>query len=428
MSKRINNFGRTWSFVPKQIACPVTVEELIQVIRNSSSLRPMGSKHSWSQGIVTNQTLVSLEKLSRIYEIDIANKKVRTGAGIVLKNLIAQLEQQGLAMSNLGSIHAQTLAGAICTGTHGTGKNFQCLAAQVHSFEMIDGNGQNHLFEKDNPEFYALLTGMGCCGIIHTITLDVVDSFQMHAITDTANFDDVIENIEQYAGSCDHFKCWWLAPSKKIILFKNNRTAAKRNDSNIKRFVQDDLISVVMYRFLVFLGKLNRKKFIPLINRFLTMAGGKYREHICKSYHGFLTPLPPVHCETEWAFDFKDAKRLLHEYKNLLLNSGSAYNFVQEIRFTLADDFWLSPAYKRDSIWLSMYNMDNNKNWEQQLKIFETWAMQNGGRPHWGKDAHWDKAYLENQYEKLGSFKVLVKKYDPHNKFLNKWNSVFINN
>ena len=425
MPKPIQNFGRTWSFVPKKIATPATVDELAQLIKDNPKLRPMGSKHSWSQGIVTDETLVSLEKLNQILEIDIENKKVKTRAGIILKNLIVALEQKGLAMANLGSIHAQTLAGAICTGTHGTGKNFQCLAAQVHSFEMLDGLGQNHLFEKSNPDFYALLTGMGSCGIIHTITLDVVNCFQMHAITDTAGFDEVIENIEQYTSGYDHFKFWWLAPSQKVILFKNNRTDAKRNDSNFKRFIQDDLISEWMYRFLVWVGKLNRKKFIPAINRFLTKAGGKYNERISKSVVGFLTPLPPVHRETEWAFDAKDARRLLQEYKNLLQQSGGYYNFVQEVRFTKADDFWLSPAYKRDSIWLSMYNMDCKENWEQQLGHFETWAMQNGGRPHWGKDANWDKAYLEKQYEKFADFKSLIKKYDPQQKFLNKWNTFF---
>ena len=87
------------------------------------------------------------------------------------------------------------------------------------------------------------------------------------------------------------------------MLFKNSRTEAPRNDSNLKRFFQDELVSVAMYRLLVFVGRLNRKKFIPGINRFLTIAGGRYYDRICKSYIGFLTPLPPVHRETEWAFD-----------------------------------------------------------------------------------------------------------------------------
>lgn len=192
------------------------------------------------------------------------------------------------------------------------------------------------------------------------------------------------------------------------------------------RFLKDDVISVLMYRFLVFIGKLNRKKFIPSINRFLTKVGGKHFERICKSYIGFLTPLPPVHLETEWAFDSKDAQQLLREYKSILLQQGHTYNFVQEVRFTKADDFWLSPAYKRDTVWLSMYNMDTNQHWEIQLKYFEAWAIKNGGRPHWGKEATLNAAYLERQYKMLPQFRTLVNKYDPGKKFMNNWNKQFL--
>ena len=423
---RIQNYGRTWSFTPKEIARPATVDELAQIIKAATKLRPVGSRHSWSKGIVTDEVLVSIENLSRIYEIDKTHLKVKVGAGIILKELMTALEQQGLALSNLGSVNAQSLAGAICTGTHGTGKNFQCLAAQVESFEMLDGKGENHLFTKQDETFYALLTGMGSCGIIHTITLNVVKAFQMHAVTDTAYFDELIDNLDKYVDGYDHFKFWWLAPSKKVMVFKNNRTTEDRNDSDMVRFLKDDVISVLMYRLLVFIGKLNRKKFIPGINRFLTKVGGKRFERICKSYIGFLTPLPPIHRETEWAFDSKDAQRLLKEYKELLLQHGHTYNFVQEVRFTKADEFWLSPAYKRDTIWLSMYNMDTNENWNNQLKNFEAWAIKNEGRPHWGKEADINKEYLDKQFDKLPQFRNLLKQYDPDNKFLNEWNKHFL--
>jgi hypothetical protein len=61
------------------------------------------------------------------------------------------------------------------------------------------------------------------------------------------------------------------------------------------------------------------------------------------SHLGFLTPIPPGHAEAEWAFDL-----------------GHSYNFIQELRFSKADDLWLSPAYQRDSIWISLYNIDRH--------------------------------------------------------------------
>ncbi|MBS1626840.1 MAG: FAD-binding protein [Bacteroidetes bacterium] len=425
MPPTIINYGRTWQFTPKQIACPTNVEELKSIIKNAESLRPVGSKHSWSKGIITHNTLVSLQNMNTIQEFNFETLQIKVGAGITLKELIIQLELKGLALSNLGSIHAQTLAGAICTGTHGTGIGFQCLASQVESFEMVDGNGENHIFTKNNADFYALITGMGCCGIIHTITLNVVKTFQMHAITDTVNLDELIENLEQYVEKYDHFKFWWLPPSKKVIVFKNNRTEQKRNDSNFIRFIKDEVLSVALYRLLVMVGKWNRKKFIPSFNRFLTKMGGKYFERICKSYIGFLTPLPPIHRETEWAFNYAQAKPLLKKYKELMLNDEHTYNFVQEVRFSCADDFWLSPAYKQNTIWLPMYNMDNNNNWEAQRKKFETWAIANNGRPHWGKEADLEYDYLQKQYIKLSEFNAVIKKYDPLNKFANNWNKKF---
>jgi len=428
MPQTIINFGKTWQFTPKQIVYPTNVQELKSIIKTAISLRPVGSKHSWSKGIVTAETLVSLQNMCTIQEINIEKLQVKVGAGITLKNLIAQLELKNLALSNLGSIHAQTLAGAICTGTHGTGINFQCLASQVENFEMVDGNGENHFFTNKDEEFYALLTGMGCCGIIHTITLNVVKSFQMHAITDAVDFDELIENLEKYVEGYDHFKFWWLPPSKKVMVFKNNRTQQKRNDSNFTRFIKDEVLSVAIYRLLVAVGKWNRKKFIPLFNYFLTKMGGKYFERICKSYVGFLTPLPPVHRETEWAFNYTQAKPLLKEYKELLLNDEHTYNFVQEVRFSCSDNFWLSPAYKQNTIWLPMYNMDNNNNWEEQRKKFEIWAIANNGRPHWGKEANLKNEYLKKQYVKLADFNALVKKYDPLQKFANKWNKKFYTN
>ena len=84
---------------------------------------------------------------------------------------------------------------------------------------------------------------------------------------------------------------------------------------------------------------------------------------------------------------------LLGAYRDLLANSGHTFNFIQEIRFSRADEFWLSPAYRRDSVWLSLYNIDSDGRWRNQLAMFEAFARSHGGRPHWGKEAAFDAPY-----------------------------------
>ena len=56
---------------------------------------------------------------------------MRVEAGIRLKALSRELHVRGLAMPNLGDIDAQSLAGALATGTHGTGTKLPNLSGQV---------------------------------------------------------------------------------------------------------------------------------------------------------------------------------------------------------------------------------------------------------------------------------------------------------
>ena len=339
--------------------------------------------------------------MNRFVRIDEGARRVTVQAGIKLKDLIAGLEEHGLALANLGSIDEQSLAGAISTGTHGTGLGFQCLASQIESLALIDGAGNERHIGKSHPDFNAVVVGLGCFGVIHEMTLSVVPSFQMHAVTDTVRFDDVIGNLHAYVSGYDHFKFWWLVPGDDVIVFQQKRTDAPRNDSDLTRWFKDEFLSVLVYRALIALEALDRRRLVPLVNRLLGREAGRHFDRVCKSYVGFLTPAPPVHRETEWAFDYADAKELLKEYRALLLRSGHTYNFVQEIRFTKGDDFWLSPAFGRDSLWLSMYNMDAPERWDDQLARFEAFARKHGGRPHWGKEARVDSDYLAARWPAL---------------------------
>jgi len=417
----IVNYGKTWSFAPTTVAYPEDAAEIARLVRGAAKVRAMGSRHSWSRGIVTGDTLVSLDKLSRVLEVDKAALRVRAQAGIKLKDLIAQLEAQGLALANLGSIVEQSLGGAMSTGTHGTGIGFQCLASQVESLKLVDGDGNEREYRRGEEAFDAVAVGLGCHGIVHEMTLNVVPSFQMLALTDVVSFDDLIANLDTYVRGYDHFKLWWLVPGDRVVIFANKRTERPRDDSDFKRWFNDELISVGVYRALIALGNLDRKRFIPGINRLLTGLAGKRFERTCKSYVGFLTPVPPVHREAEWAFDYAGAKELLTRYRALLSHDGHAYSFVQEVRFTKGDGFWLSPGYQRDSIWLSMYNMDSDERWNAQLDRFNTFAMANGGRPHWGKEARLDAAYLGAQFPRRAEFRELMRLHDPREKFVNAW-------
>ena len=416
----MRNFGRNLRFAPRVVAKPASVDALIAVIRGARRLRAVGGAHSWSPAIVTDDTLVSLDRLRAVIAVDRGRRQITVEAGMRLYELNRHLDRVGLALANLGSIDSQSVAGAIATGTHGTGRAWPCLSAQVARLELIDGRGERVVLARGEPDFDGAVVGLGALGVVHAVTLDVVDAFRLHDVTGLAKLDDVIEQLDDHLAANDHFKLWWTVPADDAIVFRYRRTDLPSNDRAVRRWLKDRVLAVAVYRSLVTLGHASGRRWIPAINRFLTRQVGRPLERITPSHIGYLTPVPPVHRESEWAFDLRDAQPLLRAYRRLLSDAGHTYNFVQEIRFSKADELWLSPGYRRDSIWLSLYNIDR-RGWGDQLARFEAFARAHGGRPHWGKEATFAPDYLRTQYPRLDDFARLAARHDPDGKFRNPW-------
>ena len=128
-------------------------------------MRVAGAGHSFSGGVVTEGTLISLDQLARVLDADAATGLVRVEAGIRLHQLSQELHARGLAMPNLGDIDAQSLAGALSTGTHGTGTRFPNLAAQVESVELILADGSERIV-RDGDLLRAARVSLGALGVI----------------------------------------------------------------------------------------------------------------------------------------------------------------------------------------------------------------------------------------------------------------------
>src|SRR3954468_15599101 len=123
---------------PTRFVTPRSRRELAEIVATAPGpIRVAGAGHSFSAGAVTDGTLLSLDALNRVLDADHATGLVRVEAGIRLKALSREFHARGLAMPNLGDIDAQSLAGALATGTHGTGTGYPNLSGQVVSVELV---------------------------------------------------------------------------------------------------------------------------------------------------------------------------------------------------------------------------------------------------------------------------------------------------
>ena len=135
-------------------------EEVFEIVREASdvgrTVRTFGAGHSWSPLVLTDDTLINLDKLDRIISIDVEQQLVTVQAGIRLKELNQVLPKHGLAMRNLGSIGEQSIAGAISTATHGTGLRLGGLHTQIVGMNLITASGQLLSISEDtDPELMA---------------------------------------------------------------------------------------------------------------------------------------------------------------------------------------------------------------------------------------------------------------------------------
>src|SRR4051794_36761670 len=116
-----SNWSRGQSCAPAEHVRPASRAELAEAVGRGRAVRVAGTGHSFSGGVATDGTLLSLERLGRVLDVDRASGLVRAEAGIGLHGLVSELHAHGLALPNLGDIDVQSLAGALVTGTHGTG-------------------------------------------------------------------------------------------------------------------------------------------------------------------------------------------------------------------------------------------------------------------------------------------------------------------
>lgn len=425
---RFVNWAGNQECIAKQYIQPHNEAELLDAIKSSVKFRMIGTGHSWSGVCISSETLINLDRMNRVLKVDKDKMQVTVQAGIKLWQLNKELDRHGLALRNLGSIADQSVAGAISTGTHGTGINFQILGSQMESFILITPEGKRMLIDRnrDTELFNLSVVNLGALGVISEVTINVVPAFNLHDNTKLTSYNEVVENLQYYIKQSDHFKFWWFPHTDKVVIYSYNHTNQQVNDSRFRRWLMDEFLSVTIYRVLLKFGNINRNWRMP-INRLLLNSFKSPIDRIEKSHKVFNVPKPPLHRETEWAFDLVHAKEILRKYRDMIEQSKHRINFIQEVRFTKGDEFALSPCHKRNAMWLGVYNADNF-GWDALLRDFEILATSYNGRPHWGKEFTVGSNYLCNVYPQFNAFNAKRKELDPNAKLVNPFLSSIFNN
>ncbi|MFE2960452.1 D-arabinono-1,4-lactone oxidase [Nocardia tengchongensis] len=419
------NFAGDQQCHPRAVERPADAAELAGVLeradRRGDVVRVAGSGHSFNDAVLTDGTLITLERMNRVLDIDRSSGLVRCEAGISLGALSAEMWEQGLAFANLGDIDVQSIAGATATGTHGAGVGLPNLSASLRSIELTLADGTRVEVDADNdPEAYrAARVSLGALGVVSAVTLQAVPAFTLSGVDTVAPRVEVLERLDELADGNDHFGFFAFAHSPLAMTKTWNRTPeAPRPLSKSAEWFHDELLTNYAFWGVCRLGRA-RPQWIPALNRWCTKLSGSTRR-VDRSYRIFATPRRVPITEMEYAIPREHAADAVRQVLALAEQPRFDVPVPIEVRFVAPDDAFLSPAGNRASCYIAVHQFEKMA-WEPYFGAVEQIMRGFGGRPHWGKRHFRTAVDLAPEYPDWDRFAAVRDRLDPGRRFTNAY-------
>ena len=409
---------------PVSIDAPRSVAELAALVASATEqgqkVKAVGSGHSFTSAAATNGRMIRLENLSGILHVDRATCQVTVGAGTRLSELNTLLDAEGLALANLGDIAYQTVAGAISTSTHGTGKALTGLAGQVVAMKLVNGHGEIiECSQSVNPHIFDVArVSVGALGVITEYTLQAVPSFRLRALEQPMRLDVVLENAHDLASTNDHFEFFWIPHTKWALTKRNNRTEDELQPlPRVKGWIEKTFMENYAFGAVCRIGRA-RPSLIPRLATALPSSGS--REYVDQSFKIFASPRIVRFYEMEHALPVEALVPALKEIRAMVDRKGYLLNFPVEVRFTKGDDVPLSTAYGRDSAYIAVH-VYKGMECQPFFRDVEDILRAYDARPHWGKMHYREADELSKLYPRWDEFITLRNQLDPQRTFSNAY-------
>jgi L-gulonolactone oxidase len=381
----------------------------------------VGSGHSFTEAALTDGTMVDAGSLNGVIDADRASGLVKVGAGAVLAELNEELHRLGLAMENLGDIDRQTIAGAISTGTHGTGARLRNISAQVEGLELVLADGSvRELSAGDDPELLrAARVSIGSLGAISAVTLRCVPAFTLHRVDTPCPREEVFDAFQDRADANDHFELFTFPYADSALVLERNRTEQPpRPRGRSATFLNDIALENWALEAFSAAGKAFPRA-IPSLSRLAARlaSGSKATD---RSDLIFANERRVRFTEMEYGVPREHGPEAARRVIEWVRSNRYPVFFPIEMRVTAADDALLSPSHERDTAYIAVHQY-RGMEWRPYFEAVEAIMDSYGGRPHWGKRHFQTAETLAGRYPRWADFQAARDRLDPGRVFTNEY-------
>ena len=403
----MKNWAGNLEYSSAEVRRPESVARLAEAVAGSRRIKALGSRHSFNRVGDTDGTHLLLDALPQEIDLDSTRQTVRVSGGISYGTLCRALEESGFAIHNLASLPHISVAGAIQTGTHGSGVNNPSLADAVERVDLVRASGEQvSLSREDEDEFLGSVVGLGALGIVTGLELSVRPSFRMRQrVLENLPWDRVLADFNTLASSAysvslftdyagDSINQVWLKAldSEPALTELFGATAAGHARHPLPGMSGENCTAQLD-------------------------EPGPWLDRLPHFRHEF-TPSNGEELQSEFILPLEHAPAALQAVRSLAARMAPLL-FVSEIRTGAADEFWLSPFYRQQSVALHFTWKPLQAEVEAVLPELEELLRPFGARPHWGKLFTPSGHDWEALYPRFADFRLLAARHDPAGKFRN---------
>ena len=416
------NWAGNQTMTPVAVEHPSSTAQVVDAVRRATAagrrLKAVGSGHSFTGAALTDGVLLDLRRLAGLVSFDDATCRVEVQAGMPLHRLNAVLAEHGLGLTNMGDIDRQTVAGALSTGTHGTGRSSGALAAQVVGLELVLADG-SVVRCTSGPLLDAARLSLGALGVVTSVVLQAEPAFLLRADERPEPLDEVLDGFEELVATHDHAEFYWFPHTGTALVKRNDRVDGPAEPlSRRRRLLEDEVLSNGLFSATCRLGR-RAPRAVPALNRLASRALGA-RTYVDAAPSVFTSPRRVRFRETEWAVPRAAVPAVVRELRDLPERLGVQVSFPVEVRVCPADDVPLSTASGRDTGYVAAHAYVGTPH-EQWFRAVSDVCRAAGGRPHWGKEHDLTAADLRPLYPRYDEFVALRDEVDPGGRFRNDY-------
>jgi FAD-linked oxidoreductase len=412
MAKAWKNWSGSVSATPAEIAHPRTEAELADVVSSARKLRVFGAGHSFMPLCETDGTLVSLETLEGDLELSADKTRAWAPAGWSLARLTAALWDKGASLINQGDVNPQSLAGALATGTHGTGANLGSLSTAARAFRLVLADGSVVTCSRDaRPDlFEAQRLSLGLLGVATRIEIDVLPAYHLEERVESHSLDDVAARWDELAAANRHVE-FFVFPYGDQALVKTLNPAPPDGALEHMTDIDDAPFRAIC----------DACAEAPSRTRSLQaqiVRPNVRQRRVGPAWRIFPSDRTVPFEEMEYELPRANGWPALREVIAWIRRHELPVTFPFEFRLAAADDIWLSPFNARAGASISMHQYAKMA-WRDLFADAEAIFRAYGGRPHWAKRHTLTARDVETLYPDAGRFRAVRTAVDPAGKFAN---------